>query len=86
VTEGRREKKRPCLVYLFAEPEKYAGQSIDECIKRKHRAEIARFAAAVNGAEVSFGSISYREWLDSWSDVDSELVAHRAAILERFQP
>jgi restriction endonuclease-like protein len=86
VTEGRWKAKRPFLVYLFAEPTERAGQRIDDASRRGHRAEIARFAAAVNGAEVGFGAISYREWLDSWSASDSELVGHRTAILNRFKP
>lgn len=80
VTEGRRKKKQPYLVYLFAEPKEYAVQ------RESHRQEIARFAAVVNGAEVGFGAISYREWLTTWPDVDPELVSHRVAIIERFQP
>lgn len=86
VTEGRRKEKQPFLVYLFAEPGELGGQQIGDDRKRKHRAEIARFAAAVNGAEVGFGAISYREWLDSWSGLDPELMGHRAEILKRFQP
>jgi hypothetical protein len=63
-----------------AESKQYAAQI------QGHREEIARFTAAVHGAEVGFGVISYREWLASWPDVDSELVGHRAAIIKRFQP
>ena len=85
VTEGRRKKKRPYLVYLFAEPKECGGRPIAESDRRMHREEIARFAAAVSGAEVGFGAISYREWLESWSDLDLELVSHREAIIERFQ-
>jgi hypothetical protein len=80
VTEGRRKAKRPYLVYPFAEPEEHYAS------RQSHREEIARFAAAVNGAEVGFGATSYREWLVSWPDMDRELAAHRAAIIERFQP
>jgi hypothetical protein len=86
VTEGRRKAKRPYLIYLFAEPTERAGKPIDDAHKRKHRDEIAHFAAAVNGAEVGFEATSYREWLDSWPALDLELMAHRAAILKRFQP
>jgi hypothetical protein len=69
VTEGRRKKKRPYLVYLFAEPTECAGRAIDDGTKRKHRDGVARFAAAVNGAEVRFGAMSSREWLGSWPDL-----------------
>jgi len=86
VTEAHRKAKKPYLVYLFAEPKERAGTPIDEESKRKHRAEIARFADSANGAEVQFGAISYREWLESWPDRDLRLVCHRNAILERFHP
>lgn len=86
VTEGRRKAKRPYLVYLFAEPKECAELKIDDVSKQRHRAEIARFSAAVNGAEVGFAAMSYREWLDTWSDLDPELLQHRASILDRFQP
>jgi hypothetical protein len=81
VTEGRKKRKRPHLIYLFAEPAKYGGD-----VKALHRQEIGRFAAAVEGAEVGFKAISYREWLNSWSESDPELVAHRAAIITTFGP
>lgn len=80
VTEGRRKEKRPYLVYLFAEPKECSSRT------RFHREEIAAFAAAVRGAEVNFAAVSYREWLNTWPDADSELASHRAAILDRFQP
>lgn len=86
VTEGRAKSKRPYLVYLFAEPQKYQGRFIDEDVKRKHREEIGRFSAAVNGAEVGFGSLSYREWLATWPDSDPALMDHRAEIFKRFEP
>jgi hypothetical protein len=81
ITEGRKKMKRPYLVYLFAEPARYSEEA-----KRKHREEIARFAGAVHGAEVGFEAISYREWLSSWPESEPDLVAHRVAIIERFQP
>jgi hypothetical protein len=42
-------------------------------------------STAVNGAEVGFGGISYREWMATWPDSDSDLVAHRAEILKRLR-
>jgi hypothetical protein len=86
VTESLRKKKRPYLIYLFAEPSEHAGKPIDDHAKRRHRDEIARFSAAVTGAEVSFGALSYREWLKTWSTSDVHLCAHRAAIFDRFAP
>jgi hypothetical protein len=86
VTEGRRKNKRPYLVYVFAEPHEYDGHTIPETDRRAHREEISRFAADVRGAEVGFGAMSYREWMETWPSLDPELLAHRAAILERFHP
>ena len=86
VTEAHRKAKKPYLVYLFAEPKGRAGVPIGEESKRKHRAEIDRFTKATNGAEVQFGAMSYREWLESWPGQNLRLVCHRNAILERFQP
>ena len=73
--------KRPYLVYLFTNQPVRAARPIDDDVKLKHRAEIARFAEAVAGAEVGFGAISYREWLDSWPDSDIELARDRTAIV-----
>ena len=86
VTEGRRKAKIPHLVYLFAEPQERAGMPISEKSKQRHRAEIAHFAEATKGAEVQFGAISYREWLEGWPDSDLRLAGHCRAILERFDP
>jgi hypothetical protein len=86
VTEGRRKAKKPYLVYLFAEPKERAGTPITGESKQRHRAEIAHFAEAAKGAEVQFGAISYREWLESWPNSDLRLAGHRRAILERFDP
>jgi hypothetical protein len=86
VTEGRRKNKRPYLVYVFAEPQEYGSHTIHEVDKRAHREEISRFTVDVRGAEVGFGAMSYREWMETWPSLDSELLAHRAAIIERFHP
>jgi hypothetical protein len=86
VTEGRRKAKTPHLVYLFAEPEDRGGSPIAGESKQRHRAEIAHFAEAAKGAEVQFGAISYRDWLESWPNSDPLLTAHRRAILQRFNP
>jgi hypothetical protein len=58
VTEGHRKKKRPFLVYLFAEPKEHRGKPIDGHVR--HRNEIARFSAAVTGAEATFNSLISR--------------------------
>lgn len=85
-TEARRKRKKPYLLYLFAEPRERSGKPISAEIKQEHRTEIARFADATKGAEVKFGAMSYREWLDSWPRADLKLVAHRQAVLDHFRP
>jgi hypothetical protein len=86
VTDGRRKSKAPVLVYLFAEPASLKGSPIPEDSFARHREEIARFAAAVREAEVSFQSISYREWLAAWPPSPFPVGDHARAIVERFHP
>lgn len=86
VTQGRRKDKEPLLVYLFAEPEKRGEVSIPPAVFARHRAEIARFTAAVANAQVAFHAISYREWLKTWPSAPSAVGQHAAAIHDRFRP
>jgi hypothetical protein len=86
VTQGGLRGKRPVLVYLFAEPEKRGEVSIPPAAFATHRAEIARFGAAVANAQVAFHAISYREWLATWPPAPSPVGQHAAAILDRFSP
>lgn len=86
VTQGALKSKDPALVYLFAEPEKRGEVPIPPATFAKHRAEIARFGAAVADAQVAFHAISYREWLATWPPAPSSVGPHAAAILDRFSP
>lgn len=86
VTQGGLRGKEPVLVYLFAEPARRGEVSIPPATFAKHRAEIARFGAAVANARVAFQAISYREWLATWPPAPSLVGQHAAAILERFGP
>lgn len=86
VTEGTRKGKAPALVYLHAEPGALGGKPISPAAHRQHRAEIARFAAAVAGAEVGFHAISYRDWLATWPATSNEVGIHARAVIERFAP
>lgn len=81
VTDGRRRKLRPRLVYLFAEPPTVSASTL-----ANHRAEVARFASLVEGAEVTFSALSYRDWIATWNESDPAVIAHGNAILEAFQP
>lgn len=85
VTEGRRLGMVPILFYVFAEPKQRAGQSISVEDLARHRAEIAAFAAAVTGDEVSIASASYLEWLGTWR-TSPEVSDHAAALRRSFSP
>jgi len=78
VTDAKRNGKRPALVYLFAEPARVAAGDI-----ARHREEIAAFAGAVAGDEVSFHATSYRQWLATFP---AEARDHATAVLSRFAP
>ena len=85
VTEGRRRKRRPILFYLFAEPASRAGYLIPPTSHARHREEIAAFAAAVEGDEVGFLSVSYREWITGWVS-SAACASHGRALIEAFGP
>lgn len=86
VTQAQRKGKAPVLVYLFSEPKKRGEAMLPETTFAKHRAEIARFATAVKGAQVAFAAISYREWLTTWPPVPSPVGGHAVAIADKFRP
>lgn len=86
VTDGRRKLKSPSLAYLFAEPADLGGRVITTQVREAHRSEIEIFATAVQGAEVSFHSSSYREWFETWDSEQSEPAVHAQAIMSRFRP
>ena len=83
VTEGRRCRRTPILLYLYAEPVRRADKVIPTESLVRHRAEVAAFASAVAGAEVRFAACSYREWLDGWV---GDARQHADALLARFTP
>lgn len=86
VTEAGRQEKSPILVYLFAEPANLAGRPIPSDHFALHRAEVQSFAELVQGAEVRFHSISYREWISTWQAGCSEVAEHGKALLGEFAP
>lgn len=86
VTEGRRRNRAPVLFYLFAEPAARNGHPIAQDDLMRHRNEIARFAGATAGDEVTFHFASYREWLGTWRGLDNNIAAHGQAIIEMFAP
>ncbi|MXW48743.1 MAG: hypothetical protein F4X81_04635 [Gammaproteobacteria bacterium] len=80
---------KPFLLYLYAEPEWWAGSlgRVDEQAKLRHRREITDFSSRVSSDEVAFVSCSYRQLLEAWSNANDKGVrAHAAAVAERFVP
>ena len=63
VTDAQRLGKAPVLFYLFAEPASRCGVPLSASVLAHHRAEVATFAAAVDGDEVTFRFASYGQWL-----------------------
>jgi hypothetical protein len=89
-TAVHREKrfvgKRPVLLYLYAEPERWPdGRPVPRAEIEAHRAAIRDFAEVVTGDEVVFHACSYRELLSAWTtSSDDRSRAHAAAIATRF--
>lgn len=86
VTDGRRLGKAPMLFYLFAEPASRGNVLIDASALVRHRAELATFAAAVQGDEVTFRAASYRDWLATWERSSPNYAGHGEALVQRFHP
>lgn len=84
VTEGRRRGLLPALYYIFAEPKTRAGRNILYEQHAHHREEIATFAEAVVGDEVSFAFASYHEWIDGWAG-HRDLADHAASLATTFE-
>jgi hypothetical protein len=83
VTQGRKLNKVPILHYLYAEPAQRAGKPIAAAVLERHRAEIADFADRVRGAEVRFGSCTYRDWLKRFT---GDAASHAAEVVNHFSP
>lgn len=74
------------LVYLHAAPKTWAsGKPVSPEAIARHQAEIADFARAVKGADVSFVPLRWADLLADWTKIPA-LAAHAAAITARFGP
>jgi hypothetical protein len=87
-TEAKRQGKRAILLYLFAEPRRWAS-SPDREIGRealsRHADEIADFAEYAKGAEVEFRSCSYQKLLDAMlRSSENGVRKHAATLLDRY--
>ncbi len=79
-TQSLKRARGAVLVYLHAEPQVWAsGKPVDPAAIKRHRAEIADFARAVKGADVTFVALTWAELLAQWSKTPA-LVAHTAAV------
>jgi hypothetical protein len=85
-TQGVKRAKGAVLVYLYAEPANWAsGKLVDPNRIALHRAEIARFAAAVRKADVPFIAVQWRELLAQWAG-NPATAPHAAAVIASFGP
>jgi hypothetical protein len=85
-TQAIKRARGAVLVYLYAEPQVWAsGKPVDPGRIMQHRAEIARFAAAIRGADVTFVPVPWSAMMSQWS-ADPRLAAHAAALTARFGP
>jgi len=85
-TEAQRRAKRPVLIYLYAEPAKWAsGKVVDPARTAQHRKDIGLFAQSVEQDEVSFAAMTWSELLLLWSG-NPACAPHAARVLELFGP
>ena len=78
--------RQPVLLYLYAEPKCWPdGHPVSRIDIKIHRAEVERFAEAVEGDEVVFRACSYREFLVAWAASSDHFTrAHAGAIAMHF--
>ena len=85
-TQGMKRARGAVLVYLHALPAAWAsGKPLDPALGAQHETEIARFADAVAGSDVTFVALRWRDLLAQWAATPA-LAAHAAAIATRFGP
>lgn len=73
-------KRRPLLIYLYAEPSKWPdGRAIEGRRHEEHRSEIARFSAKVSGDVVMFRTLTYASLFAAWAR-DVTLLPHVEAL------
>ncbi len=79
-TQAVKRARGAVLVYLHAEPQNWAnGKPVDTKAISRHRTEVATFARAVKGDDVTFVALTWAELLGQWSKTPA-LVAHTAAV------
>jgi hypothetical protein len=79
-TQGIKRARGAVLVYLHAEPQTWAsGKPVEPAAIARHRTEVASFARAVKGDDVTFVALTWAELLTQWSKTPA-LAAHTAAV------
>ncbi len=79
-TQSVKRARGAVLVYLHAEPQTWGnGKPVDPKAIARHRSEVASFARAVKGDDVTFVALTWAELLTQWSKTPA-LVAHTAAV------
>jgi hypothetical protein len=79
-TQSVKRARGAVLVYLYAEPAQWAsGKPVSSDDIAHHRAEVAGFARAVRGDDVTFVALRWADLLDQWAK-DAALFAHATAL------
>jgi hypothetical protein len=79
-TQSVKRARGAVLVCLYAEPQTWAsGKPVDPKAILRHRTEVASFARAVKGSDVTFVALTWADLLAQWSKTPA-LVAHTAAV------
>lgn len=85
-TQSVKRARGAVLVYLFAEPATWAnGKLVDPVALARHQAEIADFARAVKGDDVTFVPLRWVDLLQQWSGI-GDLAVHSSRLTGRFGP
>lgn len=83
-TQATKRARGAVLVYLHAAPATWAsGKPVSPEAIARHQAEIADFARAVKGDDVTFAPVRWAELLRQWSRTP-DLKAHAEALRVRF--
>lgn len=83
-TQGMKRARGAVLVYLHAAPASWAsGKPVSPEDIARHQAEIADFARAVKGDDVTFVSLRWADLLADWARTPG-LATHAAAVTGRF--
>jgi hypothetical protein len=79
-TQSLKRARGAVLVYLHAEPQTWGnGKPVEPAAIARHRSEVASFARAVKGDDVTFVALTWADLLAQWAKTPA-LVAHTAAV------